>query len=352
MHQDSVLSYFPPASDEGSVSYVHDPDDPVRTIGGSNMLERTPDGQRDSQGQFDLADPLYASTTMDREGVIQFMTAPITEDSLSIVGFPRARLWASSSIPGVSNGPTDTDFFVRIVDVYPDGREYFVQEGAVNARARDYARALVHDVAGDMEYPYPVDDIPFTNIGIGEVVEYEFNMLPIAYTFGKDHRIKVLVSSSNYERYQVNPNLPINPGEFFRREPGDGQTYLYNGTALAPRVAVNAIRISPDHPSHISLPVLGPELQLGEQEPDALPAHAADMLLYPNPSKGQVGVYASGAEAYRPTVLDVSGAEVASGGLFRDRAELDLSGLAPGVYFVELQGQETGQRLVQRLVRW
>jgi len=323
----------------------------VRTIGGSNMLERTPDGQRDSQGQFNLADPLYAPTTMDREGVIHFLTAPIDEDSISVVGFPRAELWASSSIPGVSDGPTDTDFFVRILDVYPDGREYLVQEGAVNARARDYARALVYDVAGDMEYPYPVDDIPFTNIGIGEVNAYEFNLLPIAYTFGAGHRIKVLISSSNYERYQVNPNLPINPGEFFRREPGDGRSYLFEGTELSPRVAINSIHISPARPSNISLPVMGPEFILPTEVATTPVDMASDMLIFPSPTKGDVSVHASGAEPYQLAVLDLSGGLVAPGPVFRERVTLDLSGLAPGVYMIELRGQRSGQRMVKRLVR-
>ncbi len=44
---------------------------------------------------------------------------------------------------GVSSGPTDCDWDMRICDVWPDGRVYFVQEGIVNARARDWARALV-----------------------------------------------------------------------------------------------------------------------------------------------------------------------------------------------------------------
>lgn len=351
LHQDGSLTYLPPVVDEGSTSYVHDPDDPIRTIGGSNMIVRTPDNQRDSQGQFELTNPLYAPTTMDREGVIQFITEPITEDSLCILGFPRAQLWARSNIPGVDNGPTDTDFFVRIVDVYPDGREYFVQEGAVNARARDYARALVHNVAGDMEYPHPVDDIPFTNIDIGEVYEYEFNMLPIAYTFGRDHRIKILVSSSNYTRYQVNPNLPINPGEFFRRVPGDGQTYIYQGTEMEPRVAINSIHFSPERPSNISLPVYGPQLSVSAEEPAPLPAARPDMLLYPNPTRGELTIHVGGTEAYQVAVLDVSGGLVAAGPRFKDRAVMDLSMLAPGMYMIELRGMESGHRMVQRLVR-
>jgi len=351
LHQDGSLTYFAPVVDEGFVSYVHDPNDPIRTIGGSNMIVKTPDGLRDSQGQFDLANPLYAPTTMDREGVIEFITEPITEDSLSVVGFPRAQLWARSDVPGVGSGPTDTDFFVRIVDVYPDGREYFVQEGAVNARARDYAKALVNNVAGDMEFPHPVDDIPFTNIEIGELYEYEFNMLPIAYTFGVGHRIKILVSSSNYTRYQVNPNLPINPGEFFRRVPNDGQTYRFGGTEMEPRVAINAIHFSPEHPSNITLPVYGAALSVSANELEPVAPARGDMLIFPNPTRGEVTIHASGTESYQLAILDVSGAVVAGGHVFQDRTVLDVSGLAPGMYMVELRGLGTGQRMVQRLLR-
>lgn len=62
---------------------------------------------------------------------------------------------------------TDTVFFVRKVDVYPDGAEYFVVEGAINARTRVYAKSLL-----DKE-----EDINtlFSNIEIGEVYGYAFN---------------------------------------------------------------------------------------------------------------------------------------------------------------------------------
>jgi predicted acyl esterase len=350
LHNDGSLDYFAPTSDEGSKMYVHDPNDPIRTIGGGNMIVQTPDGLRDSQGQFDLANPLYAETTMDREGVIQFSTEPINEDSLSIIGFPKAQLWARSNIDGLSDGPTDTDFFVRILDVYPDGREYFVCEGAVNARAKAYAKALVNDVDSDMNYPHPIDQIPFENIEIGELYEYEFNMLPIAYTFGVGHRIKVLISSSNWTRYQVNPNLPIMPGEFFRRQPGDGRTYTFEGEEMEPRVAVNSIHFAPDHPSNITLPVYGAPLSVSAEDDDVLPTRP-DVLLHPNPTNGEVSIYVGDKEQYRITVFDISGGEVGGGELFRERTTIDASGLAPGVYFVELRGEKNGERIVNRLVR-
>ena len=63
---------------------------------------------------------------------------------------------------------------------YPDGREYFVVEGAINARAKDYAKQLI---SGEED-----PGIPFTNIVSGEVYEYNFKMMPIAYTFGRATR--------------------------------------------------------------------------------------------------------------------------------------------------------------------
>jgi hypothetical protein len=56
-------------------------------------------------------------------------------------------------------------------------------------------------------------------------------------------------------------------------------------------------------------------------------------------------------EQYRITVFDISGGEVGGGELFRERTTIDASGLAPGVYFVELRGEKNGERIVNRLVR-
>lgn len=351
MHNDGSLNQTAPTTDEGFKMYVHDPDDPIRSIGGANMIVRTPDGERDSQGQFNLKDPRYANTTIDRPGVIQFSTDPIQEDSLCIVGFPTAQLWAKSNIGGLSSGPTDTDFFVRLVDVYPDGREYFVCEGAVGAKARDYAKALVRDVWNDMNYPHNVDQIPFSNIEIGQVYEYEFNLLPIAYTFGKGHRIKVLIASSNFTRYQVNPNLPIMPGEFFRRKPGDGRAYKFEGVDMMPRVAINRIHFSPEHPTNVTLPVYTKPYLTSTEEPAPVVEARPDALLYPNPTNGEVTIYMGDNASYELTILDLSGAVIAAGASFSDLTVLDVSNLAAGIYFVELRNTSTGNRIVKKLTR-
>ena len=348
LHKNGTLDNNPPAADEGFAMYVHDPDDPIRTIGGANMIVKTPDGERDAQGQFNLKDPRYEPHTMNRPGVISFESAPI-KDSLCIIGYPRMKLYAKSNIAGLSEGPTDTDFHIRIVDVYPDGREYFVQDGCVNARARDYARMLVEEPWKDWQIPFPGDDIPFTNINIGEIYEYVFEMLPIAYTFGDGHKIKILVSSSNYTRYQVNPNVPIEPGEFFRRKPGDGQTYIFQGEEYAPRVAIQRVHFSPEHPSQIQLPVY--TKQYTNVEDPIAEAAEPKLLLFPNPSRDIVTVFMDNGNDYTVRILNIDGSLVRAENGFRDHMNLDVSDLSEGIYFMELTDMETNERFVEKLTK-
>jgi predicted acyl esterase len=340
LHANGSINDAAPSADEGYKLYVHDPDNPLLTIGGSNMIVRTPDGTRDSQGQFNLADPRYAPYTMDRDGVIAFET-PLLTDTMSIRGFPVMTLYAKSNPAGATTGPTDTDFNVRVLDVYPDGREFFVFEGIVNARGRDYAKHLAdHGVENK--------DIPFSNIDIGKIYQYKFRMLPIAYTWGIDHKMKILIGSSNYTRYQVNPNLPIEDGEFFRRKPGDGQTYMYNGVEMAPRVAVQRVHFSPDHPCFINLPVYDPTFFVGETEPQG-PVENTDMLVYPNPTAQEANVYASKPGNYQVQVLNALG-QVVYENTMHDHVTFSVAKFQAGVYFVRMTDLKTAKLATERLV--
>jgi putative CocE/NonD family hydrolase len=329
--------------------YVHDPDDPIRTVGGANMIVKTPDGERDAQGQFNLKDPRYEPYTMNRPGVISFESAAV-EDSLCIVGFPQVKLYAKSNIGGLTEGPTDTDFMVRIVDVYPDGREYFVQCGTINARARDYVRMLVEEPWKDYTIPFPGDDIPFTNINIGQIYEYVFDLLPIAYTFGDGHKIKILISSSNYNRYQVNPNVPIMPNEFFRRKPGDGKTYIFEGEEYSPRIAIQRVHFSEEHPTQISLPIYTKQYT-GVEEPQVVEQTGPEMLLFPNPESDVVSVYMNNGGAYNLSILNIDGSLIRTESAFRDNINLDVSNLSQGIYFIQLTDTETNERFVQKLTK-
>jgi len=339
LHQDGSITDNAPTTDEGYSIYVHDPDDPVLTTGGANMIVRTPQDDRDSQGQMNLADPDFAPYSMDRPGVVHYTTDEFVEP-YTIIGYPEVKLYAKSNPDGLASGPTDTDFFVRILDVYPDGREMFVVEGAVNARAREYARSIV---MGEEDR-----NAPFSNIEAGQIYEYYFSLMPIGYVWGKGHRMKVLISSSNYTRYQVNPNLPIQEGEFFRRKPGDGQGYTYNGTFMLPRVAVQRIHFSPDHPTKLRLPVYRGTITDLESDLEGTTA-SLGLVAYPNPATDVLSIFVKEKGQFDLTLRNALGQAVMQSS-FVEETSLEVSHLPKGVYFVTVTSTISDQSFSQKVI--
>lgn len=355
LHNDGSFNDNAPTQDEGYKMYVSDPDDPILTVGGNNMIVRSPDGTRNSQSQMEMTDPTNAPFTMDREGVIQF-NSEVIQDSITIVGLPVCTLYAKSNPGGVSSGPTDCDWNVRICDVWPDGRVYFVQEAIVNARARDFARSLVDqmgtpgtDTYGDGREDPGDPDIPYSNINIGEVYEYVFKMQPIGYTFAKGHKIRVLINSTNYTRYQANPQIPLNDGEFFRRKPGDGQFYMYNGTAMFPRVAVQRVHFSPEHPSSINMPLYntGYTYNALVKIPDA---PKLDISVFPNPTIDKIQIFANMQGEHTVVITDLTGRIVTSG-KFDDNIIFNTETFGKGIYFATVTDtKDKTQRVTKRFV--
>ncbi|MGE0634866.1 MAG: CocE/NonD family hydrolase [Bacteroidia bacterium] len=347
LHADGTLNETAPVTDEGFNIFVHDPDDPIYGIGGSNMIVRTPDGERTSQGQFNIKDPRYAPYTIDRPGVLEYSSEPVI-DSLCIVGFPHVRLYAKTNPGGAAEGdPTDTDFMVRVIDVYPDGREYFVIEGCVNARARDYVRNLVDHPEMDLNWPYPNDRTPFTNIESGKIYEYVFPMPPIAYTFGHGHVMKIVISSSIYTRFQVNPNLPIEDGDFFRRKPGDGRSYRFQGVDMFPRVAVQRVAFAPEYPTHINIPIYT-ENYTNVDKPTVVKDELT-ALVFPNPTDDLVNIYMSKAGEYQVDLISLSGNIIASSSSFSDKLAVDVSNLSAGIYFVKVNDLKNNTQITKKL---
>lgn len=332
LHQNGNLDANRPSTDEGQVSYVHDPNNPVQTVGGGNLFIETPDG-RSSHGQMQLNDSLVANSTLYHPGVVQFETSTFT-DTFSMVGFPKATLYAISEPQGVSAGETDTDFFIRIVDVYPDGRELLVIEGAVNARARAYAKSLYQDNEDK--------NAPFSNIQIGETYEYQFNLLPIAYTFGKQHKMKVLISSSNYPRYRSNPNIPIEAGDFFRSTPNDGQSYTYQGQNYQARIANNSIRFSDSLASRIELPIYGVDPFVSIIKIPNLVA-ITQVQVQPNPSSDWISITTEQALEGSLQVYNALGQLVHQQNLSGQEQQVNVAQLAAGWYQIQLITKQQGK---------
>lgn len=162
-----------PATTEAT-RYTYDPHDPTPTLGGASLFSG-----------------LYAAGVKDqsplsaRPDVLTFTSTALAEP-LTIMGRVRAELWAGSSAP-------DTDFVVRLVDVYPDGYMHNLCDGIVRARYRD---SLTQPKWLESEQAY----------------RFAIDLWSTAHTFKRGHRIAVLVCSSNFPRYDRNLNTKDAPG--------------------------------------------------------------------------------------------------------------------------------------------
>jgi predicted acyl esterase len=332
LHADGSIDLSKPKSDEGMLSCVHDPFNCAYSIGGNNMAERTPQNDRESQGQFNLRDTRYAPYSLDHPGVISF-ESPVFQDSFSFIGQGTMTLFASSTPENALPGEeTDTDFFIRLVDVYPDGREFFIVEGAINARSRDYAESLAYGVER-LEAAY-------SNIESGKVYSYIFSLLPMAYTFGKGHKLKVLVQSGNNPRYQINPNIPIQDGDFFRFLPGSNEEYTFNGKTNKARKAQNQVYFSDifstmiELPAYKSVPLFDP---LSVET--VTPAYITSV--YPNPATEWIRVTGLKDGSFRMTITSLDG-KILCNSYGIGETEMRLPLLESGTYILQINSIERG----------
>lgn len=218
--QDGQLSDQPPGANAAPISYDFDPADPVPTLGHGLTRETTVKG-----GVFDqveTADLLGAKPPYlplaSRHDVLVFQTEALAEPT-QVVGPLVATLWVST------DGP-DTDFTAKLVDVYPASKDY----------PHGYAMILAD---GIMRLRYNEDPANPRMRKPGEITRIEIVLAPTANLFAKGHRIRVDISSSNFPKYDVNPNTG---------EP--------EGRARRKRVAVNTVYVDAERPSHITLPIL------------------------------------------------------------------------------------------------
>ncbi len=197
LYADGRAGFTPPTAG-ATRTYRYDPENPVPTIGGRELT--IPAGIKDQR-------PIES-----RPDVLVFTTDPL-EAPLEVIGRIRAVLWVSTNVP-------DTDFFVRLCDVYPDGRSYNIAEGVIRAR---YHRSRSRE----------------TLLQPGRIYRLEIDLWSTAIIFNKGHRLRVHITSSSAPGYEPNPNT----GEPFRKH-----THT--------RVALNTVHFSPRHPSQIILPVV------------------------------------------------------------------------------------------------
>ncbi|WP_202901717.1 CocE/NonD family hydrolase [Bryobacter aggregatus] len=195
-----TLSFDKPAATQIH-QYNYNPEEPVLTMGGNNCCGTpTPAGPKDQrhiEGRNDVL--VYTS---------EFLKTPI-----SIAGPVKMKLTAAT------DGP-DTDWMVKLVDVYPNGFAMPVAEGILRARFRnglDKPELLTPNTV----YDFTVDLVGTANV------------------FQPGHRIRVDITSSNFPQFDRNPNT----GEAL-------------GAGTRTRVARQSVHTGGPRPSHIVLPVV------------------------------------------------------------------------------------------------
>ena len=226
-HPDGTLSTTAPAANDAPTTYRFDPQNPVPTIGGafSGALKRGPFDQRErefksfnggSENGFYGSKPPYLPLR-SRSDIVVFQTEPLKED-VEVIGPITVTLFAASTA-------RDTDFTAKLLDVYPANTEYptgfdmNLTDGIIRARYRNSPEK--------QELMNP-----------GEVYRFVIEPFPTANVFKKGHRIRVDISSSNFPRFDVNPNT--------------GEPLGQNRRMV---VADNSVYHDAAHASHVVLPI-------------------------------------------------------------------------------------------------
>ncbi len=198
---DGSLSTEAPG-DEPYDAYLYNPNNPVPTRGGGLCC----DAASSPPGSFDQ------SAIEAREDVLVYSTGPL-ESPVEVTGPLTVTLYAASSA-------VDTDFTAKLVDACPCGGAINLTDGIIRARYRESTEEA-------------------KLITPGEVYEYKIDLWATSNLFKSGHRIRVEISSSNFPRFDRNPNTGGVLGGGTESKPAS-QTILHNGM----------------YPSRVTLPLI------------------------------------------------------------------------------------------------
>ncbi len=180
------------------------------------IVQDGPKHQKQEPGIVGCEPPYF---TLDmRPDVLVFETAPLEQD-IEVTGPITVKLWISSSAP-------DTDFTAKLLDIYPPNADY--PEGYHMNLADGILRCRYRNSFEREEMMTP-----------GEIEPIEIYLPPTSNLFQKGHRIRLDISSSNFPRFDLNPNTGEPMGRHTRME-----------------IAHNAVYCDRAHPSHLVLPII------------------------------------------------------------------------------------------------
>ncbi|URL59052.1 CocE/NonD family hydrolase [Luteibacter flocculans] len=218
LNANGKLSFEAPA--EGSAKYDEYVSDPAKPV--PYVPRPVNFGDRQSWTTWLVQDQRFVD---GRPDVMTYVTEPLTAP-LKVAGAPQVNLYASTS-------GTDSDWVVKLIDVYP-------AENATSPKMGGYELSVSMDIfRGRYRESFSTPKALTPNTPL----EYRFGLPTVNHTFLPGHRVMVQVQSSWFPLYDRNPQTFV-PNIFFAK-PSDYQK------------ATQQIWHAPGTASAIELPVVG-----------------------------------------------------------------------------------------------
>ena len=202
MYGDGKLTTLKRKIKNNSDSFLYDPMDPVTSNGGGVCCM----GNAVKGGAYDQQE------VETRDDVLVY-TSEILKNGFEVTGFINSSIYISSDVK-------DTDITIKLIDVYPDGTAYNIDETIQRVRYREG-----YDKEVFMEK--------------GNVYKVDLSQMSTSNYFKKNHKIRIEISSSNFPRFARNLNTG---GDNFNESKGI--------------IARNTIHHSKKYPSSITLPIV------------------------------------------------------------------------------------------------
>lgn len=295
LRENHTLDVITPTGSFATLNYSYDPNDPSPTIGGKTLDPTL------LQGPYDQSQEVES-----RSDALVFST-PILQQDLKVQGNIKANIFFKSD-------RKDTDLTLRLTEVYPDGKSVLLGETVQRMRFRE---------------GYTVADTAFMQPN--QIYSVNLSFEPLANTFKAGNRIRLIVTSSNYPRYNRNMNT-------------GGEMYPENSldTLINPLIAHNTVYMEGMYPSRIDLPVVGGTV------PTTVPTWEEEIVVYPNPASAVVTVEHL-PSGYKYWIRDVTGAKAPVSILSKSRDALSFRIAQAGIYFLIIENS-AGKRTVRKIV--
>jgi len=282
LNKNALMDQVLPSSSSDSLNYSYNPIDPSPTLGGCTLRSDL------LQGPYDQLNGIE-----NRSDMLVFSSNKLSKD-LILNGRIKVVLKVSSS-------QLDTDFDVRVTDVYPDGKSMLLNDAVMRMRFRDgFTQAQIAMMVPGKVYDCIIE-LPTTCI---------------AFLIG--HKIRLIISSSNYPKY--NRNMNNGQGMY----PGNSTDSLLN-----PLSAVNTIYCNILNASYVELPLLNFSSDISE-----LSDKNHSITLFPNPVGNilKVALLEKMSSNFTLYLFNQIGQEVMQILPTSNEFEIDLSALKSGIY--------------------